>query len=99
MASQSDIEAAVEQAWSRLRSDFSVRYNTLIRDMESLRTDITVLRGDFSNSQRDATSLRAEVASLRSDLSTHRLPAPPLPPPSQRPLVEPAVVTDLRFSG
>lgn len=95
MASHSDIETAVEQAWSRLRADFSVRYDTLIRDMELLRTDITVLRGNFSNSQRDATSLRAEVSSLRSDLSARPSPTPS----SQRPLVEPAVVADLRFSG
>lgn len=95
MASQSDIEAAVDQAWSRLRQDFSDRYDTLIRDMERLRSDLTVQRSDLSTFQQDLALLRSENATLRFDLST----ASNTSHSSRRQLVEPAVVPDLRFSG
>lgn len=64
-----EVEKAVDQAYSRLRSDFSERFDSLLRDMEFLRADLTVQRGDLSSVQRDVGLVQSDGISLRSEFS------------------------------
>lgn len=64
-----EVEKAVDQAYSRLRSDFSERFDSLLRDMEFLRADLTVQRGDLSSAQRDVGLVQSDGISLRSEFS------------------------------
>lgn len=67
----------------------------LHHDIEFLRADLTIQHGNISSLQRNVGFVQSDVTSLRSDFSLFSSTSPT----PHRSLVEPSVISDLRFSG
>lgn len=86
-------EQVLQPHLTQLASDFTTRFDELIRDLSCLSSDFLEIRADISSVQRDIISLRTDFSLVRSEVTAIK------PTISSSVGVEPAVVSDLRFSG
>lgn len=86
-------EQVLQPHISQLASDFTNRFDELICDLSRLSSDFLDIQANISSFQRDIISLCTDFSPVWSDVAT-------IGPTIQSTIrIEPAVVTDLQFSG